>query len=82
MNKSLKTLLQRPNVLQKLDAWKERSVPDGVLTDIYNGKIWKEFTTINDEPVLSGETTYGLMLNIDWFKPFKRNQYKVGVWLY
>ena len=78
MIKSLNTLLQRPNVLQKLDAWKERSVPDGMLTDIYDGKIWKEFVTINDEPFLSGETTYGLMLNVDWFKPFKRTQYKVG----
>ena len=78
--KSLNVLLQRPCVLEKLDAWKERSVPDGLLTDIYDGKIWKEFMTINDEPFLSGETTYGLMLNVDWFKPFKRTQYKY-IWL-
>ncbi len=76
--KSLNVLLQRPDVLEKLDAWKQRSVPDGLLTDIYDGKIWKEFMAINDEPFLSGETTYGLMLNVDWFKPFKRTQYKVG----
>ena len=35
--------LQRPNILEKLDAWKQRSVPDGLLTDVYDGKIWKEF---------------------------------------
>ena len=76
--KSLKVLLQRPNITQKLDAWKQRAVPDGLLTDIYDGKIWKEFLTVNDEPFLSGENTYGLMLNVDWFNPFKRSQYSVG----
>ena len=76
--KSLNVLLQRPNILEKLDLWKQRSVPDGLLTDVYDGKIWKEFMMINDEPFLSGETTYGFMLNVDWFKPFKRTQYKVG----
>ena len=39
--KSLNVLLQRPSVLEKLDAWKERSVPDGLLTDIYDGKYGK-----------------------------------------
>ena len=34
--KSLNVLLRRPGVLVKLDAWKERSVPDGLLTDIYD----------------------------------------------
>lgn len=74
----MKVLLQRPNVTVRLDAWKQRSVPDGLLTDIDDGKIWKEFLIVNGEPFLSGENTYGLMLNVDWFKPFKRSQYKVG----
>lgn len=39
--KSLKALLQRPNVIEKLDAWKARSVPNGLLADIYDGKVWK-----------------------------------------
>ena len=50
----------------------------GVLSDVYDGKIWKEFQTYRGQPFLSQPFTYGLMVNVDWFKPFKHSEYKVG----
>ena len=52
------------------------------LFDIYDGKIWKEFTDDQAEPFFTEEhadSHIGLMINIDWFQPFKKSQYSVGV---
>ena len=35
------------------------------LKDIYDGKIWKEFQSVNGKPFLSEEDNYALMLNVD-----------------
>jgi hypothetical protein len=45
------------------------------LEDIYDGRIWKEFCTCN---FFNTKYNLGLMLSVDWFKPFKRSEYKVG----
>ncbi len=42
------------------------------LEDILDGRVWRDFCSVNS---FSG---LGLMLNIDWFRPFKRSQYKVA----
>ena len=48
---------------------------------IIDGKVWKEFSktnpTFNDNDALS----IGLLLNVDWFKPFDRSEYKVSALL-
>ena len=49
----------------------------------YRGSVewrvwWKDFQTLNGSPFLSGPYAYGLMMNIDWFKPFKHLKYSVG----
>ena len=49
--------------------------------DVYDGEIWKEFLENpldTSVPFLSNQNNIGLMLNVDWFKPFKRSQYKVA----
>ncbi|CAG8454784.1 27038_t:CDS:2 [Dentiscutata erythropus] len=48
---------------------------DGVISDIYNSHVWKEF---EDKPSNSGQffihetadSHFGLLLNLDWFQPF------------
>ncbi|SMN01565.1 hypothetical protein SPONL_2133 [uncultured Candidatus Thioglobus sp.] len=45
------------------------------LNDIYSGRIWKEFS---QQGFFSSKYNLGLMLNVDWFKPFKRSEYKVA----
>ena len=45
-------------------------LPGSVMMDIVDGKVWKEFSktnpSFNDKDALS----IGLLLNVDWFKPF------------
>ena len=45
------------------------------ITDICDGRIWNDFKSQN---FFSSKYNVGLMLNTDWFKPFKRSQYKVA----
>lgn len=45
------------------------------LEDVYDGRIWKAFS---DGNFFNTKYNIGLMLNTDWFKPFKRSEYKVA----
>ena len=76
---SLQQILQDPVILEKCNHWKARRNTEGVFSDVYDGKIWKEFLSVNDTPFLSGENTFGLMLNIDWYRPYKHSPYAIGV---
>ena len=53
-------------------------LPGSVMMDIVDGKVWKEFSktnpSFNDKDALS----IGLLLNVDWFKPFDQSEYKVS----
>ena len=50
-----------------------------MLSDIYDGLVWKEFLNYQGQPFLSQPHNLALMLNCDWFQPFKHTQYSVGV---
>lgn len=50
----------------------------GDMTDVYDGKIWREFQQYEDKPFLSEPLAFGLMMNVDWFQPFDHNTYSVG----
>lgn len=50
-----------------------------VLSDVYHGKIWKEFLNVDGVNFLSCPFSYGLMMNIDWFQPFDHYTYSVGI---
>ena len=75
---SLQILLARPNFNELCNDWKAKHTSDGVYRDVYDGKIWCDFQTFNDKPFLSQPYTFGLMLNIDWFKPCKHVEYSMG----
>ena len=50
------------------------------LTDIFDGKLWKDFQKYNGVDFLNAPRNYGLMLNFDFFQPMKhRKDYSVGV---
>ena len=54
---------------------------DGILVDVYDGKLWKEFQAnpLNpSESLLPNSNNISLLLNVDRFKPFKRSEYKVS----
>ena len=46
-----------------------------ILEDISDGRLWKELIA-NGYPI--GKYNLCLMMNVDWFKPFKRSEYKVA----
>ena len=49
------------------------------LHDIYDGRVWKEFMHVNNTPFLAASNHLGLMLNVNWFNPYKHSPYSVGV---
>ncbi|CAB4006868.1 Hypothetical predicted protein [Paramuricea clavata] len=50
------------------------------MADIYDGRLWKDFMTINGKDFLKAPRNYGLQLNFDFFQPMKRRKdYSVGV---
>lgn len=74
---SLTALLQRPEFHDNLYHWKDRS-NGSMLADIYDGKIWSEFLSYKNQPFLSEPFSLGLIINIDWFQPYKHVNYSVG----
>jgi hypothetical protein len=67
-------------------SWQKRASAPGVSYDLYDGKVWKEMWKKYGAPfearsVLLGAQYVFLMisLNIDWFAPFGRVPYSVGV---
>ena len=40
---SLQSLLQRPNFYESCNLWQSRQANEGVLRDVYDGKIWSDF---------------------------------------
>lgn len=47
------------------------------MTDVYDGDIWKDFNGRKYQ-FFNEERNYAVMLNIDWFQPFKYTNYSVG----
>ena len=53
----------------------EKPSSANVLEDIKDGEVWKDFVMNPlhpSVPFLRGSNNIGLLLNVDWFKPFKR----------
>ncbi|RHZ62873.1 hypothetical protein Glove_334g10 [Diversispora epigaea] len=59
---------------------------DEILSNIYDGQIWKSFKEINDENLLNffrnetADSHLGLMINLNWFQPYNGTIYSTGVY--
>jgi len=67
---SLQMLLKRENFEKDCQLWKKRSTVEGIYTDVYDGHIWKNFKR-NGEWYFQHDRNYAVMLNVDWFQPYK-----------
>ena len=77
---SLEALLNRPHVASLCEAWRSRSKPLDRLCDVYDGRMWQHFQYDSaGRPFLAKPFNYLLMLNCDWFQPFKHTRFSVGV---
>src|SRR6266496_1730425 len=77
----INSLYQRPEFKQQLLKWTGQHVDNGMLADIYDGKIWKNFPDTSDAPYFTPETAdshLGIMINLDWFQPFESSVYSCG----
>ncbi|KAL5470788.1 hypothetical protein EMCRGX_G028807 [Ephydatia muelleri] len=51
------------------------------MKDVFDGQMWKDFLMDPlqpTSPLPCDNNNIGLLLNVDWFKPFKRSEYKVS----
>ena len=78
LRSSLQEMLLRPDFLKSCQQWKNRDC-SGLLCDVYDGRIWKEFLAISGQPFLASLSALALMLNVDWFEPYKHTVSSVGV---
>lgn len=79
ISESLSTLFNRKGFLNSCELWRLRQVPSCTMCDIYDGQIWNDYQYINGTPFLAAPHNLALMLNIDWFRPYKHTPYSVGV---
>lgn len=75
---SLQSFLNRPDFYNSCEQWRARQVNDGVLRDVQDGRIWSEFLSYDGQPFLSEPGNFALMMNMDFFQPYKHVQYSVG----
>ena len=79
VKKTLEEFLKRPGFGAKCEEFKKEPQNPELLGDIYDGRIWKNFKNAEGEPFFDSPNTFGCMLNLDWFQPFKDSIYSVGV---
>lgn len=76
---SLKALIDRDGILQLCNHWRNRTHIEDTLADVTDGQVWKDLITVNGRPFLDVPNNLALMLNVDWFTPYERSRYSVGV---
>lgn len=77
---ALTLLVSRPGFLSLCEHWRERAknIPTNTLADVYDGKVWNDFTSEKYEYFLQSSGNLVLSLNFDFFQPFTRTQYSIG----
>ena len=63
-------ILARKGMYEKLSHWKNRNKDR--MNDVYEGRVWQ------DNLQFFQQNGIGLMMNIDWFKPFGSFKYSIG----
>ena len=80
IKESLNLLLLRPHFFQVCQDWKTREVPSNTLCDIYDGQVWKTMFSSQSHALDEGRLDLGIMINCDWFQPYKRrSNISIGV---
>ena len=75
----LQQFLSRPDFVHLSEKWRSAQTCSNALVDVYDGKMWSDFQMIDGQPFLLEPLSFGMMINIDWFLPFKHvKNYHVG----
>ena len=70
LKKSLELLLSRDGFEIDCEKWRNLEKDSEVLADVYDGNIWKTFSS-NGKWYFEDKRNLAVMLNVDWFQPFK-----------
>lgn len=78
---TLKLFLQRPGFTSRCELWRarERTSIANLLSDVIHGTVWRDFKGPDGSRFMSHQRNIALMMNVDWFQPFKHSPYSVGV---
>ena len=85
IRQQITSMFRRPGFEELLRHWTNRSQLQNVLSDIYDGRVWKTFKESSeiDSPNFFrpevADSNLGLMLNLDWFQPYEGTVYSTGV---
>jgi len=81
LKEAVTNLVKRKGFLEQCERWRERDkfVADGILGDIYDAQIWKDFQTVGGTKFLDSSFNLGFTLNVDWFQPFTRTRKFVAI---
>lgn len=72
--------MKRKEIKEVWQHWRDWEAETELLRDIFDGRVWKNFISFNGVPFLSEFKSIGLMIDMNWFQPFKnRNDFSVGV---
>ena len=80
IKQQLSILYQRSGFEKMLDQSGTRNYDSNIYADIYDGKVWNSFP-FDGSKFFSPETAtsnLGLLINLDWFQPFKYTQHSTG----
>ena len=78
LKESIQTLFNRPSFATSCEQWRERQSINGTLKDVYNGNVWRQFNEYAGQLFLSHPHNLALILNMDFFQPYKHINYSIG----
>lgn len=73
---AMKNLINRTGFLDQCEHWRARydSVPENLLGDIYDARVWREFMNVQGVDFLNTKYSFCFAINVDWFQPFTRTR--------
>ena len=69
-------MVKRDGFLSKCEKWRTCTSVEHTYSDVYDGHVWKSFESSG---FLEVPNHYLLTMNVDWFEPYVRSVYSVGV---
>ena len=80
LKESIRRIITRKDILDSCEKWRSRqqNIPSSYLGDIYDGNVWKRFSSDEFKNYLKYPYCFLVALNVDWFEPFERGVYAVG----
>ena len=79
LKKSFARLVKCPGFVDKLEHWRNQEPEENSWSDIYDGQVWKEFNSAKFNNFLKNKQCFGIMLNMDFFEPYKHVKDSYGV---